>query len=187
MKLIRLLICVFPIVGCSVEKSYEDLIEERLIKCYQEKFLDENLVVTDPIAYYQKFEQYLIDKNYLRGRSKHDYLQLWDDIYDSTKMISLKDFGRQNGMTMMTANYPRSRYCYYAMVEEQKIEDKQLQMTEILLDEMDRVGDIGEIVLNKKLINEIDERRFAKTVFRIPTLTYMYLTIEHRNGKKYGR
>lgn len=187
MKILRFLFFILPIVACSVEKSDDLLIEEKLIKCYREKFLDENLSVTDPIGYYQKFEQYLIDKNYLRGRSKDDYLQLWDDIYDSTKMISLKEFGTQNGMTLMTANYPRSRYCYYAMVEEQKIDDNQLQMTEKLLDEMDKVGDIGEIGLNKKLINVIDEMRFDRIVFRIPTLTYMYLTIEHRNWKKYGR
>ena len=187
MKLLGLVIIVLAIVGCSVEKSDDSLIEEKLIKCYQEKFQDEDLAVTDPIIYYEKFEQYLIDNYYLKGRSKKDYLQLWDDIYDSTKVISIKEFGRQNGMTMMTANYPRSRYCYYAMVKEQKIDDKQLQMTERLLDEMDSVGNIGEIILNKKLINVIDERRFHKTVFRIPTLTYMYLTIENRNWKKYGR
>jgi hypothetical protein len=187
MKLLGFLICVLAMVGCTVEKSDDLLIEKKLIECYQDKFLDENLAVTDPVQYYQKFEQFLIDKNYLKGRSKKDYLQLWDDIYDSTRTISVKEFARQNGMTMMTANYPRSRYCYYAMVEEQKINDEQLQMAEQLLDSMDSVGDIGEIGLNKKLINIMDDGRFDRIVFRIPTMTYMYLTIEHRNWKKYGR
>lgn len=187
MKRIRFLICILSIVGCSVEKSENELIEETLIKCYQDKFLDEDLKVADPMQYYQKFEQYLIDKNYLKGRSKKDYLQLWDEIYDSTKLISVKEFGKQNGMTMMTANSARSRYCYYAIVEEQKIEDKQLQMINYLLDEIDRVGNIGDRILNRKLIDEIDESRFDKIVFRIPTLTYAYLTIQHLNWKRYGR
>jgi hypothetical protein len=187
MKPLRYLVCVLAMVGCSVGKSDDSLIEKKLIECYQDKFLDEDLTDTDPIRYYQNFEQFLIDKKYLKGRSKEDYLQLWDDIHDSTKTISVKEFGRQNGMTMMTANYPRSRYCYYAMVEEEKINDDQLKMTEKLLDAMDSVGNIGDIGLNKKLINGIDEERFNRTVFRIPTMTYMYLTIEHRNWKKYGR
>lgn len=162
-------------------------LNEKLTKCYQEKFLDENLRVSDPIEYYERFENYLIQNKYLKGRTKKDYSDLWDDVYDSTKVISIKEFPRENGMTVMTMNFPRSRYCYYDLVEQQRVDDKQLKLGQELIDQMDQIGDVGDIALNKRLIETIDERRFDKIVFRITTLAYVYLTIEGRNWKKHGR
>jgi hypothetical protein len=179
------IISMITILSCSNKDN--EIIGEKLTKCYQQKFLDENLAISDPIEYYQKLENYLIENKYLKGRTKKDYSDFWDDIYDSTKVISIKDFAREHGMTVMTMNYPRSGYCYYDLVEQQRINDNQLQQVQALIDQMDEIGDIGDIELNKKVIEITDEKRFDKIVFRIPTLTYMYLTIEARNWRRYGR
>lgn len=178
-------ILTITILSCGHKDN--DVVEQKLTECYQEKFYDEEGNLTDPIKYYEKFENYLIENKYLKGRTKKDYSELWDNIHDSTKVILIKEFAKANGPTVMTMNFPRSRYCFYYLVEEQKINDNQIKEEQELVEQMDKIGDFGDIELNKRLIQTIDERRFDKIVFRIPTLTYMYLRIEAINWEKYGK
>jgi hypothetical protein len=178
-------ILTMAIISCADKNN--EIVEQKLTECYQEKFVGETLDKADPIKYYERLETYLIENKYLKGRTKRDYSDLWDNIYDSTKVISIKEFARENGMTIMTMNFPVSRGCYYDIVEFQKINDNQIKLGLELIEQMDSIGNFGDIELNKKLIKSIDDKRFDKILFRIPTLTYMYLRIEAINWEKYGR
>jgi hypothetical protein len=185
MSYLRLWI-ILTITTLSCNNKGDDIIERKLTECYQEKFYDEEGNLTDAIKFYEKFENYLIESKYLKGRTKRDYSELWDNIHDSTKVIFIKEFAKSNGPTVMTMNLSRSRYCFYNLAKEQRIDDSQIKVQLELVEQMDKIGDNGDIELNKRLIQTIDERRFAKIVFRIPTLTYMYLRIEAINWEKYG-
>ncbi len=175
---------ILTITIFSCTNKGNGVVEQKLTECYQKHFVDEELNNADPIEYYERLESYLIENKYLKGRTKKDYSDFWDDIYDSTKYISIKEFAKKNGMTVMTMNYPTSRGCFYDLINQQQIDDNQIKLVQEITDQMDKIGNFGDIELNNKLIHTIDERRFDKIVFRIPTLTYMYLRIEAINWEK---
>ena len=159
-------------MSCS---NKEAVIEQKLTTCYQDKFLNEEHQQSDPIEYYTEFENYLIENGYLKGRTKNDFIALWNDIYDSTKFISLEEFAAKTGPIVMFENSARSYYYLSFLMEDQKVDDDQIKESYRLIDEMERVGDLGDIELNTQLIHGIDQSRFDNIAFRIPTLTHMYL------------
>lgn len=156
---IFLIICSCAIFSCANKEN--NIIGQKLTECYKEKFYNDEFKPTDPFPYYDRFEKYLIKESYLKGSSKEDYLALWENLRDSTQVFRLKEFSEPENVLVYfnPVNVVRSKYCYFHLVEQQNIRDKEINQMYEIIEKIDEIGDLGNIELNKRLVKTINEDR----------------------------